>query len=435
MIGVKIRDLRKRLGLTQEQLAGHELTKSYVSQVELGRIRPSQKALQIMANRLNKPLGYFLENDDDLRTVDVLLKAAHALWTSGRLDEALVGLEEAHHLAGRMGRDDVIAKIRTAMGRLELFRGNPVLAVEHLESARTLISSQDYPSLLIEMTAVLGIATSQLEQFHKAVHYFQLTSEHARQLPDKDAPLRAYALESYGDFCFNHHEWRSALDLYQEALGTNGAQSLLPSPTHTELLIRIASTQWALDLKDEAERSMKSAVQWLSSCKESHSTYRLMVDLAHLLTFIGHYHEAEHYVDLCLQHFRHTNLVEGEASALDAGLELAQQSTLTPLIQKYTEDALDHSDQWPWLYVKSRAYVLRAADLFDSDPSKALALLLQARRLSPDNQDLTLKYWIIAAKTQHANALDELWQWAHRTSIAPSPRRWTTSLVIPGGHF
>ena len=39
VIGAKIRELRKKLGLTQEQLAGDELTKSYVSQVARNKIR------------------------------------------------------------------------------------------------------------------------------------------------------------------------------------------------------------------------------------------------------------------------------------------------------------------------------------------------------------------------------------------------------------
>lgn len=66
-IGRKIRELRKELKMTQTELAGSEMTKSMLSHIETGHSRPSMKNLEYIANKLNKPIAYFLQEEcDDL---------------------------------------------------------------------------------------------------------------------------------------------------------------------------------------------------------------------------------------------------------------------------------------------------------------------------------------------------------------------------------
>jgi tetratricopeptide (TPR) repeat protein len=60
-VGTNIREVRTRLGLTQAQLASPEFSISYISAIERGKIRPSLKALSILARRLDVPLTFLLE--------------------------------------------------------------------------------------------------------------------------------------------------------------------------------------------------------------------------------------------------------------------------------------------------------------------------------------------------------------------------------------
>ena len=66
-LGERVRAARKELGLSQAQLAGDELTKGFISQLESGLVRPSIRSLQVIATRLAKPLDYFL-GDEPLAT-------------------------------------------------------------------------------------------------------------------------------------------------------------------------------------------------------------------------------------------------------------------------------------------------------------------------------------------------------------------------------
>lgn len=60
-VGTNIREVRTKLGLTQAQLAAPEFSISYISAIERGKIRPSLKALSILAKRLDVPLTFLLE--------------------------------------------------------------------------------------------------------------------------------------------------------------------------------------------------------------------------------------------------------------------------------------------------------------------------------------------------------------------------------------
>lgn len=63
-VGEKIKLLRKELNMTQSELAGKEMTKSMLSQIENNISNPSIKTLQYIADQLNKPISYFLEDNN-----------------------------------------------------------------------------------------------------------------------------------------------------------------------------------------------------------------------------------------------------------------------------------------------------------------------------------------------------------------------------------
>ena len=64
-LGEKIKALRKEKRLTQTELAGTELTKSMLSQIENGKATPSMKTLQYLAGKLECEASFLLEEDNE----------------------------------------------------------------------------------------------------------------------------------------------------------------------------------------------------------------------------------------------------------------------------------------------------------------------------------------------------------------------------------
>ncbi|MEI7556561.1 helix-turn-helix transcriptional regulator [Candidatus Chlorohelix sp.] len=71
-VGLKIKEARISLQMTQEDLSKDILSKSYVSAVELGKMQPSIKALGLLANRLGLPISYFLDINHPVNNKDTV---------------------------------------------------------------------------------------------------------------------------------------------------------------------------------------------------------------------------------------------------------------------------------------------------------------------------------------------------------------------------
>src|SRR5438093_12812885 len=57
---VRVRQARIEAGLTLAQVAGDEVSRTFIHLVEHGRSRPSKETLALIAKRTGKPVEYFL---------------------------------------------------------------------------------------------------------------------------------------------------------------------------------------------------------------------------------------------------------------------------------------------------------------------------------------------------------------------------------------
>ena len=77
LIGERIRTVRKRLGMTQEELAGGDITRNMISRIENGVALPSLPSLCTICARLDIPVGALFDDLDDYalrRLVETLKK-------------------------------------------------------------------------------------------------------------------------------------------------------------------------------------------------------------------------------------------------------------------------------------------------------------------------------------------------------------------------
>ena len=80
-IGARIREARRRAGLTQQQLAADRYTKAYVSALETGIARPSMVALSFLSERLGLPPSHFLDEQTPAWTrLEVDMQLASGEW-------------------------------------------------------------------------------------------------------------------------------------------------------------------------------------------------------------------------------------------------------------------------------------------------------------------------------------------------------------------
>ncbi len=92
-LGEKLRSARLDAGMTQRQLAGDEITRNMLSQIENGSAQPSMKTLQYLAGKLGKTVGYFLEDGPYVSPNQSILESARRLYGEGDFAGAALVLE------------------------------------------------------------------------------------------------------------------------------------------------------------------------------------------------------------------------------------------------------------------------------------------------------------------------------------------------------
>ncbi|HKX18885.1 MAG TPA: tetratricopeptide repeat protein [bacterium] len=130
--GQRLREARRALGLTQDELGRPDFTKGFISQLEHDRAKPSVASLELLAARLARPASYFLDGSETVissKFLDVLRSRGRAELTSRRFDAALETFAEMRRVAA--GRRDVLAELYAAVGE-----GEALLGLERAEDAR-----------------------------------------------------------------------------------------------------------------------------------------------------------------------------------------------------------------------------------------------------------------------------------------------------------
>lgn len=92
-IGKRLKQARLEAGLSQRQLCGDTITRNMLSLIENGTARPSMDTLTVLAGRLGKSVGYFLEEDTVLSVNQPVMATARKAFEDGQYGDAAAALK------------------------------------------------------------------------------------------------------------------------------------------------------------------------------------------------------------------------------------------------------------------------------------------------------------------------------------------------------
>jgi tetratricopeptide (TPR) repeat protein len=225
-LGERVRTARKALGMSQAQLAGDELTKGFISQLESGIVRPSIRSLQIIATRLGKPLEYFL-GDEPLatgkRVAFYLLAAEAALeqeqWDGVR-EHAEKALREAPPATER-------ARLLYLLGRVAAAARNFERTFELVAEALSLVTVEEHAHLVARLLSLRGLAYGESGQLVAANEAYEAARDIIERYEVLDPRLRAIVMMSLGTVYRRLKRTGKAITAYESALAIASRSSQL----------------------------------------------------------------------------------------------------------------------------------------------------------------------------------------------------------------
>ncbi|MEU5366282.1 helix-turn-helix transcriptional regulator [Streptomyces sp. NPDC005925] len=195
-IGRRVQRLRVERGLTQRQLAEPVYTPAYICTLESGGLRPSDQALEHLAERLGVAYDELATGRSARTATELRLRLTEAQRTlaAGEAEEAaaqyavLLAEAEAQHLTEEQ------AAALLGLGECALDTGELEVGREHFERAERMLADAPLPS---RVPAVRGRAVAHYlaGQLRYSVHLLEsaLDELNCAALQDPDALLLLYA--------------------------------------------------------------------------------------------------------------------------------------------------------------------------------------------------------------------------------------------------
>src|SRR5579872_20594 len=219
-LGERIRARRKELGLTQSQLGGPDLTKGFISLVEKGRAKPSIETLVLLARRLQRPVGYFLEERTplDRKDLDVLVRSAWVALKRGEFTNAADAFTQALGIAQHQHDGASEAECAIGLGSALACLRQFDLARENLTHGQTLADTIRDPYLMARVIHAQGLLEYYERNLPAARAHFADAYRRLQECGSPDRSLAGGLLLNLGDTHRESGDYAEAWRWYGEAL-------------------------------------------------------------------------------------------------------------------------------------------------------------------------------------------------------------------------
>lgn len=225
-LGERVRSARRDAGLSQAQLAGDELTKGFISQIESGLVRPSIRSLQHIASALRRPLDYFIADEPLAAVKRVTFHRLAAEAASERLDWPAVqgaaekGLSVALDAAERATFLRLLASAALNLGRRED-------AFDRVTEGLALLDVAKQPLDVARLLYVRGLAYGDAGQLVASTEAFETVRDIVERYEILDPRLRARVSVALGTVYRRLGRTTKAIASYESALATASRASEL----------------------------------------------------------------------------------------------------------------------------------------------------------------------------------------------------------------
>jgi tetratricopeptide (TPR) repeat protein len=216
-LGARIRKARMELGLSLAGVARDDFSRAFLNQVELGRARPSTRTLQVIAERLQRPVEYFLQNPQD-STAALEFRLAEAGTRIRRGDGERARELMCELLARPQIPPEMRARAQAVLAEALLKLRAIQEAIDVLRVAITAAEAAGWRALTVELYDRMGTAYYNLRHPHEAGRWWDQALAAYDEADLKEPLIKARILGHRANLHYVAGEPREAIAGYQAAI-------------------------------------------------------------------------------------------------------------------------------------------------------------------------------------------------------------------------
>ncbi len=376
-LGERLRAARLEAGLSQSQLGSPHFTRAYVSAVELGKIQPSVKSLEYLADRLGKPVSYFMEDPSEgqrRQEREFEMLRAKDLIARGQASEAITIVESLlEHPAHSQER----LEMQRLLARAYVEARSPAKALPYLEAAVRIAEGSHRRDVVAMIQRQLANVYYELRELGEAERHVDMALEMARGGIVRDPLFLVHVLQLRGSIQLLSGRRDDAVLSLEEALELGKD---VGDPKW------LASVYGALGTAYYGKGDLEAAIGWMSRSvillEEMHNlaiASDVRVNLAAALGGLGHLARARDVLGKALEDATRLQRKATVAGCLVSLSELAKRegnlAEAHTLADRAIDQARDSGDAWMLSQaLEHRAQLSGEAQAVDDSYQEAIAV-------------------------------------------------------------
>lgn len=324
VLGDRIREARRELQMTQNELAGNDYSISYISAVERNKIRPSLRALAFLASKLNVQLSDLLAGNQDEFGEAATVVAASESDLQDTLAQCQMALA-AHQPQSVVGRLEALrdsttlpslrTQINLLLGEAYIALGKGVEAKEVLE--HNLVLTKDVDPVTQEYSRnLLGTAYNRMAMHMLAAECHRQCLEAIESGITRDPSFTLSVLHNLGNDYLLLGQFDEAIGLFKQAslLGQR-----LQTPQATAQLYWEISQRYRSDGKiAESQRFADMAAEHLRAAANRHIFAHVQSNLGLAYAEQGQNDDAERTLETARDLAERNGDAQGRSMALSS---------------------------------------------------------------------------------------------------------------------
>ncbi|ABY91992.1 hypothetical protein JCM16816_23870 [Thermoanaerobacter brockii subsp. lactiethylicus] len=328
-LGKRIREERKRQFLKQGDLSGDEFSKGYISLIEKGKISPSLKALNFIAQKLNKPVVYFLDEDyvekEELKKELAKYKNILEKFLTAQKAFDNKNYEEAIKLYIDI-LDNAIDEYSTNLINFYLAKSYFAIkdytkVLEILDKISPYFEKSSLNEIIVEMHYMKGLCLGNLQKFQSSLENYLKALDGFEKYSLKHTQLKSRILYSIANLYSKMGEFIKARDYYMKCLEYS---------TQIKAVDFIALSNNGLGLVNHELKQYKDALKYIRRAILISKTLNLKEDIANEYNYLGFV-----YTDLKKYDIAEKYFVKSYSLYKDLGNERGMAYNLTEIGRIY----------------------------------------------------------------------------------------------------
>jgi tetratricopeptide (TPR) repeat protein len=294
-LGPRIRQARKELKMTQHDLADGIVTSSMICQIENGKAFPSYPVLSALAERLSKPIEFFVSDTDATKRQRSSYTLAKALMASGSYEKAYTLLKSLQDMP--LSDPEVFqmtfSECCQQLGKYE----------EAAAPLDDMLTSAKHAGDLKRMVTILfrlGEIAEHGNQYQLALYHWEKAYELLTRV-EIEAQLRSKLLTAMGNTQYKLGYVKEAVALLQQAYEQREAFQSLEDLGKMYLTLSLSYRE-ANELSNAADFSDR-ALTIFKSLQNMHLATDVKRSMGILLAKQGQFEEANTLFDECIDTF------------------------------------------------------------------------------------------------------------------------------------